>query len=404
MASVKIILREKKTLKNGQHPITLRFIKDRKIKYVHLGFGSKKEHWDYESNLPNRKHPNKNLANYLNKEKTKAEDVIIDLGREGKEYSVHQLVERYRNDSISMTIMECFDERIKGMKKAGNIGNANVYTDTKNAIKDFDDRSTMMFSDIDYKWLQRFVEHMLSKGNIPGGISVKLRTLKALYNYAMKSNYVKRELYPFKNQLNPSGFDIANYKSEPARTALTREEIDKIRNLDIDHSSELFDSWNYFLFSYYTRGMNFEDMVHLRHTDISGDRVSYIRSKTGKRFNIELLEPAKEIIRFYKSDSPYVFPILSKRHKTSASRKNRSIKIRAKVNKDLKKIATKAEIEGKVTFYVARHTWAMVHKTDLHTPVPMISDGLGHDNPATTQAYLDSFQNEELDEANRGIL
>jgi integrase len=116
------------------------------------------------------------------------------------------------------------------------------------------------------------------------------------------------------------------------------------------------------------------------------------------------LDPAKEIIRFYKSKSPYVFPILSTRHKTSASRKNRSIKIRAKINKDLKKMAAKAEIEGKVTFYIARHTWAMVHKTDLHTPIPMISDGLGHNNPATTQAYLDGFQDEKLDEVNKGII
>jgi site-specific recombinase XerD len=404
MTSVKIILRTKKTLKNGEHPIALRFIKDRKIKYVHLSYGSLEEHWDFSENLPNRKHPNKNLANYLEKEKTKAVDARIELDDEGKDYSVHQLVERYRNDSISVTVMECFDERIKGMKKAENDGNANVYTDTKNAIKDFDGRTTLMFTDIDFKWLQQFVEHMQSKGNSPGGISVKLRTLRAIYNYAIKSNYVKLELYPFKNKINHSGFDIANFKSEPARTALTREEIDRIRNLDIDHSSELFDAWNYFLFSYYTRGMNFEDMVHLKHTNISGDRMSYIRSKTGKRINVELLDPAKEIVNFYKSKSPYVFPILSKQHKTSASKKNRSIKIRAKVNKDLKKIASKAEIKGKVTFYIARHTWAMVHKTDLHTPIPMISDGLGHNNAATTQAYLDGFQDEKLDEVNKGII
>ncbi len=113
--------------------------------------------------------------------------------------------------------------------------------------------------------------------------------------------------------------------------------------------------------------------------------MSYIRSKTGKRLTVELLDPAKEIIRFYKSNSPYVFPILSKKHKTSASKKNRIDKIKAKVNKDLKKIATKAEIEGKVTFYIARHTWAMVHKIDLQTSMPMISDGLGHNNPATTK-------------------
>lgn len=67
-------------------------------------------------------------------------------------------------------------------------------------------------------------------------------------------------------------------------------------------------------------------------------------------------------------------------------------------------MAWKAGIQGIITFYVARHIWAMVHKTDLHTPIPMISDGLGHNNAATTQAYLKGFENERLDEMNRGIL
>ncbi len=404
MASVKIVLREKKTLKNGQHPIALRFIKGRKIKYVHLSYGSLKEHWDYGENLPNKKHPNKNLANYLIKEKTKADDVRIDLDREGKEYSINQFVERFKNDSIFMSVMDCFDERIAGMRKAGNINNANIYTDTKNALKDFDDRATLMFSDIDFKWLHQFVEHMLSKGNTHGGISVKLRTFKALYNYAIKSSYVKRELYPFKNALNPGGYDIAKYHSDPARKALTKEEIDKIRNLDIDHSSELFDSWNYFLFSYYTMGMNFEDIANLKHTDISGEYLSYIRSKTGKRFVIQLLEPAIAILRHYQSDSHYVFPILFARHKTPESKKNRSKKMRAKLNRDLKKIAVKAGLEGKITSYIARHTWAMVQKTSLRNPTSMISDALGHKTEDVTRAYLESFKNEELDEMNRGIL
>jgi integrase/recombinase XerD len=37
MASVKVILYTSKTLKNGEHPIMIRLIKDRKTKYMSLG-------------------------------------------------------------------------------------------------------------------------------------------------------------------------------------------------------------------------------------------------------------------------------------------------------------------------------------------------------------------------------
>ena len=61
-------------------------------------------------------------------------------------------------------------------------------------------------------------------------------------------------------------------------------------------------------------------------------------------------------------------------------------------------------IEGKITPYIARHTWAMVQKTSLRNPTSMISDALGHKTEDVTRAYLESFKNEELDEMNRGIL
>lgn len=374
-----------------------------KIRYVHLKFSSSTDHWDYETNLPNKKHPNKHLSNYLEKEKTKAGDVIIDLVRDGKEYSINELVKRYKNESIFKTVFECYDERVKGLTKAGRIGNANVYHDTKNALKDFRPGNNLAFTDIDFNFLTKFVEHLQSKGNSPGGIGVRLRNLKALYNYAIDNNYVKREHYPFRNPINRSGFDISKYQSDPARKALTKEEIDKIRNLKIEHSSELYDSWNYFLFSYYMRGMSFDDIANLRKSDILGDHISYLRTKTGKRFVVKILEPAKEIINHYETDSYYLFPILNERHKTPISKKNRVKKILRKTNEDLKKIGNKAELDIPLTSYVARHTWANVVK-NLGYSTSMISDAMGHKTEDVTRAYLESFKNDELDEMNEGIL
>ncbi|PKP17473.1 MAG: hypothetical protein CVU05_15465 [Bacteroidetes bacterium HGW-Bacteroidetes-21] len=57
MSSVKIQLYASKTLKNGEHPIMLRIIKDRRPKYISLGFSCSKEMWDTSTDLPKRKHP-----------------------------------------------------------------------------------------------------------------------------------------------------------------------------------------------------------------------------------------------------------------------------------------------------------------------------------------------------------
>ncbi len=51
---------------------------------------------------------------------------------------------------------------------------------------------------------------------------------------------------------------------------------------------------------------------------------------------------------------------------------------------------------------VARHSWATIAKKDgISTSV--ISEGLGHATEHITQVYLDSFENDMMDEANKRI-
>jgi len=51
---------------------------------------------------------------------------------------------------------------------------------------------------------------------------------------------------------------------------------------------------------------------------------------------------------------------------------------------------------------VARYSWATIAKRS-GVPTAVISEGLGHTTENTTQVYLDSFENEVLDAANRLI-
>ena len=73
------------------------------------------------------------------------------------------------------------------------------------------------------------------------------------------------------------------------------------------------------------------------------------------------------------------------------------------VNGELKTIGEKAGIETKLTTYVARHSYATILKrSGISTSI--ISEAMGHDSEKTTQIYLDSFENNVLDEASKMIL
>lgn len=56
-----------------------------------------------------------------------------------------------------------------------------------------------------------------------------------------------------------------------------------------------------------------------------------------------------------------------------------------------------------LTMYVARHSWASIAR-EKQIPLPVISEGMGHDNESTTRIYLASIDAVEVDNANRQIL
>ncbi len=62
-----------------------------------------------------------------------------------------------------------------------------------------------------------------------------------------------------------------------------------------------------------------------------------------------------------------------------------------------------AGIQGNLTFYTARHSWATIAH-DNHAPISVISEALGHDSERTTQIYLRSIQTAEVDKTNANIL
>ena len=73
------------------------------------------------------------------------------------------------------------------------------------------------------------------------------------------------------------------------------------------------------------------------------------------------------------------------------------------INAALQEISDYLELGIKLTTYVSRHTYATVLKKS-GVSVAKISESLGHNDIQTTEIYLDSFEKEELDEADENLL
>lgn len=115
-------------------------------------------------------------------------------------------------------------------------------------------------------------------------------------------------------------------------------------------------------------------------------------------------EQAIKLIQKYSMpDNPYLFPILSNFHKTEQQKVNRIHKIIAKVNKSLKEIGERLNIPIDLTTYVARHSFATVLKrSGVNTS--LICEALGHSSERVTQIYLDSFGNDQMEDAMKNLL
>ena len=78
-------------------------------------------------------------------------------------------------------------------------------------------------------------------------------------------------------------------------------------------------------------------------------------------------------------------------------------KVITKVNKRLKEIGEALNLPIPLTTYVARHSQATVmKKAGVSTAV--IREIMGHSSERVTQIYLDSFDNEQINNAMKNLL
>jgi integrase len=406
MLTTKVLLNKVRQKQDGTYPLAIRITYDRKTIYLPLGYNLVEK--DFDEKNQRIKSSSKiasnitRLNNGIQEKLKKIYDTVSRLEENGKikSLSMSSLKKEIEGKSLNeMDFFKFIDSIILDLKKAKKFGNAEIYKTLRNKIEKFHGKDSLPFPQINYAFVKKLETEHYASGNTAGGLSVYLRTLRAVYKKAIIYGIAKEIENPFNE------YSIKN--GTPKREFLNREQLETLRDAPIKESF-LAKARDLYLASFYLRGMNWKDMALLKRNNIQGnlDRVNYIRAKTkNKLFSIKITPPLKEIILFYNNEKiqndDFVFPILSKDlredqiHETIKNKRKRQ-------NNYLKRLAEELEFP-KVTIYSARHTYANILKRS-GAPSNVIQDSLGHTTEAMTQAYLNSFETTVIDEYDAQIM
>ncbi|MDR1716175.1 MAG: site-specific integrase [Prevotella sp.] len=396
--TVNVVCYKSKTLSNGEHPLMLRLCQGSKLKYISLKLSVHPQYWDFIKNTPKKNCPNKELIQTLINNKIKEySEKIIEFKVIEKEFTIATLVEKVNTPIKTKTVRTLFEIQIQRLENARRKSYANTFKQTLSSLLKYKKNLDIYFSDIDISWLKGYEAFLRASDLAENTLGIRFRTLRVIYNIAIEENYVKQEYYPFRK------YKVSKLREETIKRALTKEDIFNIINYKSDNYYTKL-GIDIFFFSYLLGGINFKDMAYLTDENIIDGRLIYTRRKTKKLIKLPLQEKSMGLIMKYKNlKSPYLFPILSPIHKTDVQKANRIHKVIAKVNECLKAIGRELGLPIVLTTYVARHSYATVLKRS-GVATSIISESLGHSSEKITQIYLDSFDNEQIDEAMKNLL
>lgn len=397
-ANVNILCYKSKTLSNGEHPLMIRVCKDGKKKYQSLGISVNPAHWDFKKNKPKNNCPNKEYINKIISDKTNEfTEQIVQLKSEHKEFTANSLVDKTSKKVQPKTVGEVFLEQLQRLTDESRRGYMLSIKQVYNSLIEFNKHLNIYFSEIDIAWLRSYETYLRKKGLAENTIGIRFRTLRAIYNLAIEENIVKAEHYPFNT------YKVSKLHKETAKRAISKEDINRILEYQSANKYMRFPI-DLFAFTYYVGGINFVDIAYLTNENLIDGRLIYTRRKTGKLIKLPLQPQALELIEKYSDkDNPYLFPILSVNHKTEQQRANRVHKVITKVNQRLKEVGKALDIPIDLTTYVARHSQATIMKK-AGVPTSIIRELMGHSSEGVTQIYLDSFDNEQIDDAMKNLL
>jgi site-specific recombinase XerD len=399
MVNLKTLLDTRRAKSDGSFNIIFRITQNRKVYTLNSGVSTSLSHWNDKRNEIDKSHPNANLLNLkITQQYFKIQKVILQLD---DEFSMEQL--RFMIDDNPKkqldTTFRVFSERlIAQMIEVNRTGNAIVYQTAVNRFISYCKNRDICFSEIDYTLLDKFSHHLIRSGLKQNSVSNYFRSIRAIYNKAIKAKIVDRSYYPFQD------FSIKSEKT--AKRAISKDDIIKLKQLNFEPNSTAERSLKCFILSFFLRGISFTDLAYLKHSNIIDGRVVYKRRKTHKNYSIKLFPEAQVLFeQLHAGGSNYLLPILPNNAQEDSLDTKKIIRQFIKTtNKYLKRMSEQVGLSFPATTYTSRHSLGTIAKR-LGYSNELIAEALGHEyGNKITNIYLDSFDTDVLDAMHKHVI
>jgi len=395
MATFTLTLDTRREKKNGTFPVVFRVSLKSKPLFIPTGISVKEKEFDYSNNLiRNSPDLNLELMKLDNLYRSRFYQFIInnpdiDNLKDLKEFILNKPTEKQ-----TQMIDDFWRNEIELMKLNKRLGGATIYQQSINTISK-EINLTIPFHRLTYKDIISLETKLYQRGMSTNGISVYLRTFRAICNKAIKMELVTLEWYPFRK------FTIKKEKTSPR--VLTKEELIKYFSLNIPINSPKYKYWWIGQLLFMCRGINLRDLLLLTESNLKGDRLIYKRAKTGKLYSIaitpelraalEIFTPNETLLGLVNAEilnSPKKIMLLQQKVKT--------------INKHLNHFGMVIGANEAITSYVFRYSYANLAKK-LGYSKDIIAEALGHEyGNSVTGIYLEQFDMNVVDEMNEKII
>lgn len=410
---------------DGTSPVNWRIAFKGKRKMFQTGLFYNVDEWEDFCNINRLKHKDAKLD--LKKYQDNVLMPTIKVLIQDNSFSLDALVrgiEGGNKDSFT----DAFRARMKELRTNNNIGNADLYQATYNALQRFvhykslrgknkieflqkciDDRNItrgknkitvndtdIFFTDLTPTFIEECSKFWYKTGVSKSTVSMRMRNIRTLINNDGKP-ILKGASYPFGRSRDKYKIPIGTRKN----IYLPINDIWKIENYETDHQSLIL-ARDMFLFMFYGNGMNFKDLCLLKYRNITFDKeIKFYREKVTESEDpqaifVPLIPPLVEIINRHgnKSQDGYIFPFLNGVKAIDESRiKELNRRDLALINSNLKVIASELDINTEITTNWARHSYIthlaneeMLNDTTIkrmvgHSTKKDVTAGYNHLNP-----------------------
>ncbi|MFN4248714.1 MAG: site-specific integrase [Flavipsychrobacter sp.] len=366
--------------KKGECPILLRITIDKKRENVSTGIHSSEKNWD-----PNRgriKGNSKEVESQnqlLSALETKALDIYTELLKKDKPISSAIIKSHLQgNNDKKVTLLEATKNTVKYITKRIGIDLSEAtltkYKTLETKIAEFIKaeykRNDILLSELSHSFIVKFELYLKTTERIQHNTTIKyIQFLKRIINYSVAQEWIAN---------NPFNSYRCKFNAVHREVLTTTElEVLESKNFETDRLRYVRDI---FIFCCYT-GLAYADVYKLTMDEIvlgvdNKPWIQTFRQKTRTRVPIPLLPKALNIIQEYhewrkEAHTDKVLPVSSNQ----------------KMNAYLKEIGEVSGIKKKLTFHMARHTFATTITLNNGVPIETVSKLLGHTNIKTTQIY-----------------